>query len=39
MVESTLTVQPIFPAASAHACKAARIRAQIPCRCQRRNKP
>jgi hypothetical protein len=36
MVESTLTSQVISPAASAEACNAVRIRAQVPSRCQRR---
>ncbi|GAA2797143.1 hypothetical protein GCM10020219_080370 [Nonomuraea dietziae] len=39
IVESTLAVQPIFPAASACACNAARIFDQVPSRCQRRNRP
>jgi hypothetical protein len=39
MVESTLTSQVINPAASASACNRARIAAQIPARCQRRNSP
>jgi hypothetical protein len=39
IVESTLTSQVISPAASARACSPVRIRAQVPSRCQRRNKP
>jgi hypothetical protein len=39
MVESTDTSQVISPAASARACNAARIRAQVPSSCHRRNKP
>ena len=38
-VESTFTCQVISPAASARACRAARICAQVPSRCQRRNHP
>jgi hypothetical protein len=36
-VESTDTSQQMRPAASAIACNAVRIRAQVPSRCQRRN--
>jgi hypothetical protein len=39
MVESTLTSQVINPAASAKACNRAKIAAQTPARCQRRNSP
>ena len=39
IVESTLISQVISPAASARACSAARVRAQVPSRCQRRNSP
>ena len=38
-VESTDTSQVISPAASARACNAVRIPAQVPSRCQRRNNP
>ena len=38
-VESTDTSQVISPATSARACKQARIRAQVPSRCQDRNNP
>ncbi len=37
MVESTLTVQPINPAASTRACNEVRTCAQTPSRCHRRN--
>jgi len=39
MVESTLTSQVINPAASARACNPVRTLAQVPSRCQRRNRP
>src|SRR5437016_3434064 len=39
MVESTLISHVINPAASARACSPVRILAQVPLRCQRRNKP
>src|SRR5437762_6557547 len=39
MVESTPTSQVINPAASAIACSPVRILAQVPLRCQRRNRP
>jgi hypothetical protein len=38
-VESTLTSQVISPAASARACSPASTCAQVPSRCQRRNRP
>jgi hypothetical protein len=38
-VESTDTSQPTVPAASARSCSAASSRAQVPSRCQRRNRP
>jgi hypothetical protein len=39
MVESTETSQVINPAASARVCKWAKMAAQTPARCQRRNSP
>ena len=38
-VESTLTSQVISPAASTRACGPLSTRAQVPSRCQRRNRP